>query len=291
MRGQLVSERFLSTSYFEANNIQLGQCIESCDPAPFEDFLAATEGTIPEDFVPSCADRLVQLSLELPKLRLREKQMLEEMDLITKRAMSEDLLRDAQDANVVLDFWTSTVPGEFLYTSLSIRGDGTKDVVAPGMYPPSLDIYYDHTMASTWNTWRITRIHVLRIIMNCASTMKAAQGIDSEPIEYQAALNKIRQLADEVCSSVPFHLGHHEHRVGDAIIFGNYPHPPGQAKWPDHFAASGAVGGWLMMQPLSFVARLECIPQIQRDWVREYLTTFMRDSSNMRHGPISPPIT
>ena len=240
--------------------------------------------------MPSCADRLVLLSIGLPKLRSREKQMLEKTDIIAKRVAANDLLKDAQNADVVLDFWTSTVPEEYLFTSLPLRGASTKGGTIYSMFPQSMDIYCDHPMASTWNTWRITRIHVLRMIMNCADILNPQHGTQSPSTEHESALHMIQRLVNDICSSVPFHLGYHKNRVGDRDILSDYPHPPGEAKWPDNFAASGAVGGWLMMQPLSFVARLNCIPSTQRDWVREYLTTFMRDPKDMSKAPQAAPI-
>ncbi|KAL9123729.1 MAG: hypothetical protein Q9217_006871 [Psora testacea] len=268
----------------------LGQCIENGDPTPFEDFLAATEGSLPEDFVPSCADHLALLSMSLPKLHLREKRMLDETNIVAKHAAAQNLLKDAQEADLVLDFWTSTVPEEYQFISLPLREDIRKSGIILDMYPQSLDIYCDHPMANTWNIWRIRRINVLRMIMNCADILKPAHSANLPSTEYQNALQIIRRLANEICSSVPFHLGYDKKRFRDRAAFADYPHPPGEAKWPENFAASGAVGGWLMMQPLSFVAKLDCIPETQRDWVREYLTTFMRDPKDMGKGPKSPPL-
>ncbi|KAG8531775.1 uncharacterized protein KY384_003411 [Bacidia gigantensis] len=256
-----------------------------CDPEPFEDFLSVTEGTIPDDFVPSCADRLVMLTKDIPHLRRREKQLAEEPDQVARRTQAEALLADAQDTDVLLDFWASMMPQEFQFTSFKLPV--VDDKKAKDMYPSSMDVYYDHTMASTWNTWRITRIRVLQIIMNCADTINPPIKNTPHAYEYETSLDTLKGLTNDICASVPFHLGHHEAYSSEKNAFNSYPHPPGQANWPENFAASGAVGGWLMMQPLAFVSRLECIPQSQRLWVREYLTTFMRDSRDMSR--ISPP--
>ena len=273
-----------------ADKVKLGQCIENCDPAPFKDFLAATEGIIPDNYVPSCADRLVLLSMELPNLRLHEKQMLDEANNIMKRSAAQALLQDAQNADAALETWTSTVSEEFLFTSLPLRGAIAQGSSSPDKYPQNVDIYSDHPMASTWNTWRITRIYILRMVMNCADILKPPQATRPPSSEHKSALHMIHQLVNDICSSVPFHLGHHERHLGDTDGFTDYPHPPGEAKWPENFAASGAVGGWLMMQPLSFVARLNCIPSIQRDWVREYLNTFMRGPSERCKAPEDPSV-
>lgn len=41
-----------------------------------------------------------------------------------------------------------------------------------------------------------------------------------------------------------------------------------------------------MMAPLSFVCRLDCVPAGQREWMVEYLTTFMRDPRDMEGGVV-----
>ncbi|KAL9103889.1 MAG: hypothetical protein Q9163_001126 [Psora crenata] len=271
--------------YLAVRGQLLGQCIEKCDPAPFQDFLSATEGAIPDNFVPSCADYLVSLCMKLPTLRFREKRMLDETNIVKKRTAAQELLNDAQGADRDLDSWTWTLPKEFHYTSFQLQGCTRDSGAIPDAYPSSEDIYCDYASASTWNAWRIRRIQVLCMIMNCAEILGPSHGRGEPAIEYGNALRVIGRLVDDICSSVPFHLGHHEAPGGGRAVFANYPHPPGQAKWPDNFAASGAVGGWLMMQPLSFVARLDCVPSIQRDWVKEYLTSFMRDPRDMTRRP------
>lgn len=231
------------------------------------------------------------LSMDLPALRSREKEMLEDTDHESKYVAAQNLLKGAQYADSRLDFWASMVPEVYQFTSFPLQGMSTRGFSSTDVYPKNMDVYCDNPMASTWNTWRITRIKVLQIIMTCSDILHPPSHFLGPPEEYQSSLRTIRRLADEICSSVPFHLGHHDQPAGGARGFAHYPHPPGEAKWPDNFAASGAVGGWLMMQPLAFTSRLACIPQSQRDWVREYLTTFMRDSQDMTRGPVSPPIS
>ena len=266
--------------------IQLSHCIINADPKLLDEFLNATKGAIPEDYIPSCSDRLVLLAMDIPRLRIREQNLLAEDNAVTKQADALSLLVDTKRYEATLASWAHGLPPEFSYSRLPLNSGA--DSKAQNAYPSSMDIYQDATVASTWNTWRNQRIGLLKIIMECA-TIVQPPGSRTPSFEYTKASNEIQQLVDDICSSIPFHLGHHKKR-SSSPGFSDYPHPPGQAKWPDNFAATGAVGGWLMMPQLAAASKVDCIPNSQRQWMLEYLTTFMRDPRDMNRGLVhSPP--
>ena len=232
------------------------------------------------------------LSEELPRLLQREKVIESGPHFLDRHNAAETLLTDCLRMEELLSYWSTMVPPQFQFTSLALPKPSSQTLSPPNesaTYPSSMDIYCDNTMASTWNTWRVTRIRVLRIILHCLDILNPPDPSVPRPPEYTTAYAMILRLIDGICNTVPFHLGFHEQRIGDAGAFDCFPHPPGEAKWPDGFAASGAVGGWLMMQPLSFVASCEYTPEPQREWVREYLTTFLRDPSSMESRSVMAP--
>ena len=250
-----------------------------------DNFLVATSEAIPEDFVPTIADRLVILAMEIPHLRLREKELLAETSAVTKQTKARRLLIDARRVDAEVASWSLSLPTEFLFTRMPLSSSSASK--AARSYPSNMDIYQDVTTASTWNSWRKSRIQLLKMILECATILNPPGSRSPSP-DYAEALATTHELVDDVCSSIPFHLGHHKKRFSSPG-FADYPHPPGQAKWPDHFAASGAVGGWLMMPPLAFCSRQDDIPNSQRQWMLEYLTTFMRDPRDMNRGLANSP--
>ncbi len=250
-----------------------------------DEFLIATSEAIPDDFVPTIADRLVILAMEIPHLRLSEKDLLAETNAVTKQTEALRLLIDAKRVDTEVASWSLSLPTEFLFTRMPLSSSSASK--AAKSYPSNMDIYQDVTTASTWNSWRKTRIQLLKMILECATILNPP-GSRTPSSDYTEALETTHQLVDDVCSSIPFHLGHHKKRLSSPG-FADYPHPPGQAKWPDHFAASGAVGGWLMMPPLAFCSRQDDIPNSQRQWMLEYLTTFMRDPRDMNRGLVQSP--
>lgn len=288
VRAQLVSSGLHDARWTLLIPKQLGQCIENANPQPLDDFMTATQGYIPDDFSPSCADRLVLLTMGVPNLRLREKQMLEESDSGVKLVAAQSLLEDAREADAKVSSWWMSLPHNFFYNSLPLRSSGTELDPTQDVYPKAMDIYGDTTMASTWNTWRVARIYLLTMMMKCADVLDPPQDDYHPSAEYPSIFDMIHHLVDDVCSSIPFHLGHHKKKLSSGGLGKDYPHAPGEATWPPSFAASGAVGGWLMMPPLSFVSRLDCIPASQKEWMMEYLTTFMRDPRDMKRTVAKP---
>lgn len=267
------------------NALQLSYCIDIADPRPINEFLAATSEVVPLSYVPTCADRLVMLAMDVPSLRYRELSLLGEHDAVIKQDEARKLLEDAKRCEKAVAAWSHDLPTDFMYIRRPLTSRNKSR--AQNSYPNNMDIYRDATCASTWNTWRNTRIRLLQIIMKCA-TILAPVGSHTPSQEYTTALNTVQTLVDDICSSIPFHLGHHEKGVSSPG-FSDYPHPPGQAKWPENFPATGAVGGWLMMPQLAFASRVDATPNSQRQWMMEYLTTFMRDPRDMRRGLIQSP--
>ena len=228
---------------------------------------------------------MVQLSLDIPRLRFREQELLTETNAVTKQTQALQLLIDTKRCETGLAAWNQNLPTEFQYSRLPLNSSTASK--AQNAYPASLDIYQDAPTASTWNTWRNLRMGLLKIIMEC-TTILQPPGSRTPTAEYTKSLQTIHGLVDDICSSIPFHLGHHKKRV-TSPGFAEYPHAPGQAKWPENFAATGAVGGWLMMPQLAQASKVDCIPNSQRQWMLEYLTTFMRDPRDMNRGLVQTP--
>lgn len=223
--------------------------------------------------------------MDLPHLRLREKNLLTETNAVTKQSYALKLLIDVKRVDEAVASWSLSLPSEFLFTRIPLTSSTASR--ATNSYPSNMDVYHDVTVASTWNTWRKTRMQLLKMVLECATILNPPGARAPSP-DYIEALTTIHQLVDDVCSSIPFHLGHHKKRMSSPG-FADYPHPPGQANWPENFAASGAVGGWLMMPPLAFCSKQDDIPNSQRQWMLEYLTTFMRDPRDMNRGLVHSP--
>ncbi len=208
----------------------------------------------------TCANRLVLLAIDIPSLRLREKDLLDCPRYTLDLNLVIELMQAAKAVDDGLATWSETVPEVWHYVSIAIGHQTLVDV-----YPRSLDIYYDEVVASTWNSWRAYRLYVLTIVMKCASLLSALRGdLDFEREDFEA-INTIQELVNGICSSVPFHLGHTAN--GKATGRPLYPHAVGSRLEP---GPTGSLGVFLMKWPLSVASTMTCVPESQRRWMREY---------------------
>ena len=208
----------------------------------------------------NCANRLVLLTIDLPSLRQKEKDLLDCSRYAPDPKLVTELMRIAKAVDADLVRWSETVPEAWQYVSTSIGNENQTDV-----YPKSIDIYYDDLVASTWNSWRVYRLYVLTIIMKCASILSTFDCDLYSEREDLEAMNTIQQLVNSICSSVPFHLGH---TVDDQNRYRSlYPHAIGSGLGP---SPTGAMGVFMLKSPLSVASTMTSVPESQRRWMREY---------------------
>jgi hypothetical protein len=93
--------------------------------------------------------------------------------------------------------WVSVTPARWQYTRLSTM----EDWLAGNVYG-FVDIYNDIRQANVWNSYRMAHILVLDGLVQL---LMLRPGSQQHLVKY--ALDTLQVLADDVCASVPFHLG------------------------------------------------------------------------------------
>ena len=208
----------------------------------------------------NCANRMVLLTIEIPSLRQREKDLFDSPSYRPSPEAVVGLMQAAKAVDADLVRWSETVPKAWHYVSITTENEVRTDV-----YPRSIDIYFDDLVASTWNTWRAYRLYILTIVSRCASILSNLRdNLDAER-ENCEVMDTIQELVDGICSSVPFHLGY----AMDGNARGSllYPHAPGSALKP---SLTGALGVFMVKWPLGVASTMSCIPEGQRRWIRDY---------------------
>ncbi len=208
----------------------------------------------------NCANRLVLLTIDIPSLRLRERELLDCPRFRPDPELVAGLMRDAKAIDDNLTRWRDTVPESWHYVSIPTRTETQAD-----LYPKSIDIYDDNAIASNWNAWRAYRLYVLAIIEKCALVLSKFHGDPNFEWEDFASINTIRELVNDICSTIPFHLGYtinDEHRTKSI-----YPHAFGSVQEP---SSPGAWGVFMIKWPLSVALAMSYLPESQRRWMREY---------------------
>ena len=103
-----------------------------------------------------------------------------------------------------------------------------------GLYQYHCDIYPSISIASIWNKYRLSRLTAQSIILSCLSHCPSyATMIARAPHPCQ---NAIQLLADDICASVPFHLGDRikPGRIGDRDV--KYPREEGKEVSEEQFS-------------------------------------------------------
>ena len=240
--------------------LQVQQCIRNCTPEPLEDFITYFKDTpVPNEKL-NCANRLVLLTVDIPSLRRTERHLLDCSRYTRDPKLVTELMQAAEAIDVDLVRWSDTVPNEWHYLSTPITDETKKDV-----YPRSIDLYDDDLVANNWNSWRMNRLHLLTIIVKCASILSTLRSDSNTEREDFQAIDTIQELVNGICASVPFHLGH---IIDDKYRSRSlYPHAFGSALRP---SPTGALGVFMLKEPLNVASTMSCIPESQRRWMREY---------------------
>jgi hypothetical protein len=214
------------------------------------------------------------------------------------------ILAPALQLEMRLSLWSRSVPLFWHPIAVSSPDSIHPSIQSAGLYSYACDVYPCLHVAHVWNTYRITRLAVLKIILVCQSVLTRLQSATDYPTTRQYTLDIVQKLVDAVCASVPYHLGN---RVGpspfDSIEGVEYPHlrdddtdnyqvlPPNalgysmQTSREDHIRVASAKGGWYILDLLekvlgattfdiSEVAESGILPPLregQREWIVEQL--------------------
>jgi hypothetical protein len=161
-------------------------------------------------------------------------------------ALSSALSIDADLAD-----WVASLPLECKYTTVTLRSKSA-DFLSDYNHA-----YRDIWTATLWNHYRSIRILLNEIILDQFSHLKEIFPPGSDPDISSLYANQIRaskftimKLIYDVCASVPYHLGYHNHREG----------------WESAQAHPRAVNGRNLLWPLYVAAKTSLCPEAARGW-------------------------
>ena len=144
------------------------------------------------------------------------------------------LISQAKTVDLNLAAWLETIPSSWLPNR--IAGEFVPPTVREaGMYR-DCDIYPDILVATTWNEWRAARLKVLALIARYQSD--------------DQVLANIQLLADDICASLPFHLGDRTEMTPMYVARSVYPSAEGEPIPQGHHQNATAFGGWYIYAPL-----------------------------------------
>ncbi|PKY05950.1 hypothetical protein P168DRAFT_250959 [Aspergillus campestris IBT 28561] len=192
------------------------------------------------------SDRLISIAGRLSNLRA---------DINCKVLADQgEILTAAYAIEAELMAWLASLPAEFLYTTVE---DPTPVAVTMGWGPAPWNnrhhIYSDLWICNTWNQYRCARIIVSEIILSCLRRLATGATV---PAELQSHCSRIRgtsrQVATDICASVPFHFGVDNFTTKPSLYF------------PVH---QSYLGGLMLLWPLVLAGATEDRQHPMRKWV------------------------
>jgi hypothetical protein len=161
--------------------------------------------------------------------------------------------------------WTEEIPDLWRYYTAMKISEIQGDITKMHAFPGDVDIYHDIWMASIWNLSRASRLFIQGVVIRCAAWLSAPNDyITTE--EYASAATLGQRLVNEVCASVPYHLGWPPAKAALDLV--NFPDISGFACGDDSESSAKNLGGYFLLWPLFVAGSLDFVPDIQRQWIR-----------------------
>ena len=143
-----------------------------------------------------------------------------------------------------LSTWPSAIPPTWAPVNVSINAIPNSIKVNSFIYQDYCEVYHDVMVGTTWNSYRVSRLKILAVVAQLSSHASS---------EHVSAVEKIQDLADDICASIPFCLGN---RVGPAPLYSmeaEYPTTDDAPAKEYHHRTAAAFGGWYLLSPMKEV--------------------------------------
>jgi hypothetical protein len=163
----------------------------------------------PDDDEEDPEPKLSRLCIQIPDLRSRAKLLIATAFTPAGKEEAEELIEVASTMDYQLSDWAANLPPLFNYKSIAVPRPMPDDLTTAEMWPGPIHIYEDLVTAGLLNHYRLSRISCLDVILECAQWLlkHEEEGTYDRQMDYARVI--FQQMVDEICASVPFHLGYH----------------------------------------------------------------------------------
>jgi hypothetical protein len=174
------------------------------------------------------------------------------------------LLEQCYALSTRFETWYATLPPLWQVTSVSSPSEVPASVASCGLYGSACHVYTSIYIAHSLNAYRASFIKLHLSILSLLTYL----GASNTSAAVLASEDRIQQLTDDLCASVPFHLGD---RVGFVRIDDKrvqYPHLEGVPVPQEHYVGAAAMAGWSLAMRLGEIMGLPVrLRQGQKMWV------------------------
>ncbi|KAL8895167.1 MAG: hypothetical protein Q9207_008281 [Kuettlingeria erythrocarpa] len=271
-RGKENGQSQLSAQLLLAVQTQVvDHCIRTS--SPFSKTSADLDSFRPTNFE-NAASRLTSLSAQVSDLLAVANPALRNYNQMPSREQLNSILDHATEVEAQVATWPHTVPDDWFW-----KPSRTFDGLASHesklyVYNRRVDVYPDVWVASIWNSYRTTMLMIQYTILQTLGFM----GFGRTAARVDTAINTVQALADDICGSVPFHLG--------TKTFGGpadrkevrYPCADGVRGGPsdDYRKSAAGLGGWFVLEPLKTAARAISMREGQKEWMVKQIERVQR---------------
>ncbi|MCJ1478614.1 hypothetical protein MMC13_007295 [Lambiella insularis] len=188
------------------------------------------------------------------------------------KSQASAILKNAAELDAQCQEWEHTLPRGWSFTRVSYPNGIPQAVRDAGLYQDHCFIYENIFIANAFNRNFCVRIECQSIMLQCLHHLP-----NDIPLRLQnAAQATIQEMADNICASVPFHLG--DRQTTDRIDAEHqYPHPPRSSSAAHQSKTAAAFGGWYLAPCLGALLSLDGLLRPgQRQWIGEQLARLMK---------------
>ena len=177
--------------------------------------------------------------------------------------------------------WTHDLPSNWPWKT------GTGMTLAPGqdmdsfVYCGRMDVHDDLWNTNIWNCYRSSRITVNSVIMECIDCLDASGSDPTLAARRHSRALICQEMADDICGSVPFHLGTRDDRLGfEDHPLVEFPMVDSTKVSGQHRRIAAALGGWFLVEPfyvpLHTCLSVERLREGQKEWIGGQLRRISR---------------
>lgn len=176
------------------------------------------------------------------------------------------ILKTATEIDINLVSWTYCVPSHWKPVPASIIPQSVRDA---GIWKNRCDCYSDIWVAHIWNTYRDCRTVVQKIMLSC---LRILGWDDAYGSKATTIISTIRQLADDICGTVPFFLGDQVESVRLKSGLVTYPFAETRPITSTHVHAAPVHGAWQLFMPIRNLHNPDLeLPAEQLIWIRKQM--------------------
>ena len=278
-RGKKNFENPVSQALFRVTRDQtVLNHISRCEPIELPPGATGDWIIFSETHKDNAANGLLALAMKLPSVRAAALRIFGLPINVETAGEVLHLMKDVKLIDEEIAAWEAGIPESWRYSTCASAFAGS-DLAYPEtteVYPGSVHCYHDIWVASAWNAYRTYRIFAQAIVLNCTEWLLPTTWGNTNTFQYHSTTRILQKMVDDLCASVPFHLGISSctpveisffvHSKDDFSVLLN------KSDLFERQRGFQALGGYYLVWPLFVAASVSCIPEIQKRWLRGRMT-------------------